>query len=573
MPPSIGAGDRSADPVRLGVRLLALLLLAALAPRVTGILWGGVHPDENIGMSAKVLTGQLIPDFHYYPPFLNYLCAAAFAGLYAAGRLLGFWWSAAEFRELYFVDQRPFLFAARAVTVLVGALAAPIAALVVAQLGVRRWGCVVIGLLVAVVPVHVQYSHFSKADADLATAVLAVAWAALRCTDRAPTLGALALLAVTIGLAGSFKHSAILFVGPLMLGVGFHWAVREGAGYRTAAIRLAGIGVASLGLWCVLNVGAVLDLSEFIRYQRVQALMSVKEWSPTDSVLGTGGVLVGFWTGPGVLMVVAWAAMPFVLKGFAARLLWGASLAGLVAVGALVGRRAPEYLFLPSTLLVVTLGGAALVSLASRPRAEARWGGRLALATAFLLGALGTARLALEAVAPTQTGQVATLIRSIGAPGEVRILAHETALLGVPVSEEAMRDQMARHVRLAERYSVTLPAQAERPGPEPAGAYYALPIPYAIGGLEEYDESQVDTIVPFAWPLQPEEFDLDRWIAAGFNVFVVAHEDSMLRSPVGVYREFFASIRERCDLVGVVPAGKPRFLESELKVYRVRRAQ
>lgn len=54
------------------IRPFLLLFLAALLIRLSGILWGGVNPDEAFGAAVKVLAGQIVPDTHYYPPLLYY---------------------------------------------------------------------------------------------------------------------------------------------------------------------------------------------------------------------------------------------------------------------------------------------------------------------------------------------------------------------------------------------------------------------------------------------------------------------------------------------------------------------
>ena len=80
---------------------LFLLFLLALAIRCVGLLWGGTHSDENPGAAARVLTGQLIPNQHYYPPLLNYIVAFGYAVMYVLGLGVGVWHSTAEFRDQF----------------------------------------------------------------------------------------------------------------------------------------------------------------------------------------------------------------------------------------------------------------------------------------------------------------------------------------------------------------------------------------------------------------------------------------------------------------------------------------
>src|SRR5579863_10290952 len=132
---------KEVGPVRIGLWWLIGLLLLALAIRCIGLLWGAIGADENISDPAKVLTGQLIPTSHYYPPLLNYLTAAGYVVLYAIGIPLRLWRNTAEFRAAYFDDPNPFLLVLRLVVAVTGAVAAPLSAAIAARLGLSRTSC------------------------------------------------------------------------------------------------------------------------------------------------------------------------------------------------------------------------------------------------------------------------------------------------------------------------------------------------------------------------------------------------------------------------------------------------
>ena len=197
------------------VAILALLFLFALALRLIGIDWGGAHDDENPAAAAKVLTGQLTNDQQYYPPLFTYLTAAAYAVLYAAGRVIGWWGSSAEFREVYFVDKTPFLIVGRAVTATLSATAAPLAALLALDHHVRKRDALIVGALVALLPGAIYWAHIAKSDSALGPAYLLILLTGFRLLDRIGSRGRALALGAALAIAVSFKQSAIFFIVPI----------------------------------------------------------------------------------------------------------------------------------------------------------------------------------------------------------------------------------------------------------------------------------------------------------------------------------------------------------------------
>ena len=98
-------------------------------------------------------------------------------------------------------------------------------------------------------------------------------------------------------------------------------------------------------------------------------------------------------------------------------------------------------------------------------------------------------------------------------------------------------------------------ASPEKARPEigRAGGYYVRGFAWLMGGLDELSPEEVKVVKPFAWPIQQEEWKLDYWIAQGFNIFVVGDEEIMLHHPVEVFRSFINEIKQRCDLMEVIP--------------------
>ena len=79
----------------VGTVSVLVLFTVAFLLRAVGADYGYFHGDERINEAAKVLTGQLVPEQHFYPPLINYLNAIGLAGLFGLGqpasRRAGLW--------------------------------------------------------------------------------------------------------------------------------------------------------------------------------------------------------------------------------------------------------------------------------------------------------------------------------------------------------------------------------------------------------------------------------------------------------------------------------------------------
>jgi hypothetical protein len=91
--------------------------------------------------------------------------------------------------------------------------------------------------------------------------------------------------------------------------------------------------------------------------------------------------------------------------------------------------------------------------------------------------------------------------------------------------------------------------------------------------------------VPYAWPIQEEEWDLDYWTTRGFDIFVPEADEIALGKsykfnmlvgqvagipPPRWFVRFHQQIEERCELVAVLPPARDLFGEVGLKIYRLR---
>ena len=559
----------SAIPV-LGLFAVALLV------RLAGVDFGYFLGDERINEGAKVLTGQLVPTEHYYPPLMNYLNAAAFVILFGVGLVLQFWDSLDGFRAQYFEDPTAFYIAARTVTALTGAALAPLFYLILRALDMPRRAAQVGGLIAALFPLAVFLSHIAKGDVALASSVIACVWAVVERhrTDR-PVYWDIGL-GVAVVLAVSFKHSAVFLLAPMMLGHAISLALATSLG---AMLRSAGMAVLTVVLlWPVLNIGIVLDLQNFLEYQRIQSVMSVRDdgLGPALAMMAAQTVDVALGVNP-VLAILgalfpAYLLSPFCQlprRGLLAGL-WAAMLTGTLIVASMVGTRQPEHLWIANfamLLLFATLIVADLVRQAGHgPTPSAGWG---LAAVVLALGVWGSNIVLGQALAAPYTGQVDILLADRFADRKIVTSGFHTRL---PQHRKAQQAEFARWDRLAKKYNSAMPEMA----PEriirvsAPGAIYYRNMPTALYGLENVSDDNANyQVKAHAWPLQHEEWQLDYWLDRGFEVFVVGDlQHQMANSGVGTIRDFYRDLDSRCETVQAFLARKQLFQEWPVTVLR-----
>src|SRR5262249_55631874 len=157
-------------------------------------------------------------------------------------------------------------------------------------------------------------------------------------------------------------------------------------------------------------------------------------------------------------------------------------------------------LFLPYALLVFVVGSITAVSLVFHDRLRL-----IGWATVVLIlgwSASGTVELVRQALRPPMKTRLANVISRIAEPGSTKILARTAEMVGLPIDPRAATEEWERHERLARKYKIELPSRAaERSGRQPRpGDYFIRAMPSVFGGLEAYDEGEVNIIKPFAWP-------------------------------------------------------------------------
>jgi uncharacterized membrane protein len=222
---------------------LACILAYALYLRLHGITWGlpfsFLNPDERVIVreSFDIAKGNPDPGFFLYPSLFLELVAALYVGI-------SFVWHpsfATSFldRGSLIVDAAPYLLAARLLVVAFGAVSVYLVYLLGAKAFSRPVGLLA-ALFLAVVPLHVTYSHYAVTDVP-ATAFSLLALVLLVKAAREPSLRMLMAGAFVAGVATSTKYNLGMLLVPAAVAawyvLGPLWTSRDGP---RALVRLVG---------------------------------------------------------------------------------------------------------------------------------------------------------------------------------------------------------------------------------------------------------------------------------------------------------------------------------------------
>jgi hypothetical protein len=552
----------------------ALFLLAFLV-RAYAADYGLFLGDERINEAAKVLTGKLIPDQHFYPPFINYLNGVAFGFLFVIGLAAGWWDGASGFQAQYFADPTAFYVTARLVTAASGALMAPLFYMTARSFGLDRGRSVAVGLVAVIFPLGVFMAHIAKGDTGLATALIALFWAIIVRLEAGRSLRIDALIGLFTVLALSFKHSAIFILFPLAIGLIVLLSRTEGTRQALASFGRAMLII--LVLWPLLNIGLVLELPQFIAYQRIQSVMSVQ--SPDQSALvGLVTVLrrsfeVIFGMNPVMSVLAILTPVLLVRSRFTPTqkltlgMIWVSLTIGTVIVAGLTGPRQPEHLWIANFAGFLLLGGVLLADQSRGPQRGVRAVAASLFAISAGFGLYGTAEVLRQAQAEPMHRTVGTYLAAEFP--ERRILTSQ--FLDIPQMREAQQLELDRVDRLARKYNIEVPPLAEERiiSSSAPDAVFFVNMPGTMFGLENVDDDDLTyEVQAHAWPLQKQEWVLDYWEGLGFSIHVVqdfpyyAYE-----SEPAMRRAYYQTLAETCRLLRVFEPAKPLFLESEVRVF------
>lgn len=556
-------------PVWWGRGLASVFALAMLV-RVTGLYWGGVYYDEAFGRGAKVLSGHIVPDQLWYPPLLDYLNAVAYAVLYGVGRLLGIWLNTTAFRSQYFDNRTPFILTARLVTGTLGAFAAPLATLIARQVRLSWRAALLVGVMMAVLPIGVIQSHVVKSETGMTTALLLTVWALGHKLADPDSRRADLLFGFASALALSFKHSAVFVLAGLWLALAVSLSLIPGRPVARVGGSLARAGLSAVFAWIPMNIGLLLDLKTFLYFQTMQQKLAQRPSSLKTFMQSVLPALASTHFGATLPVLVAGIAAPLVRRDRLTLWIWSTTMLGLAVLASIVGDRVPANFVLPFASLLCLLGGLTAATLLSRP---GLWRGAGLVATVLILGqeAIGTNTFLRQTLLPSSYVAAAQAIEKLAVPNQTRIMTNVPTKLGLPLTREVLREEYQRQVRLATKYGVKLPPTApERIGEQPGtGVGYHIHAYSTAGGLEDVPEEQFSEVKAFWWPLQKEEWELQYWLDRSYTLFVVENEPGVINSGPEPCQRFFQDMKRRGRLVADLPNHRPLLWEPSIRIYQV----
>ena len=247
---------REASDLRTSRIAVAAVLLSAVVLRLWGIRHGipyaiQVDEPEIVERAFNMMrSGSLHPHFFDYPGFSLYLQLIVSIARFIAGAIGGEWYSLAQ------ASVSSFYLWGRIVIALIGAATA----LVVYQIGMR-WGArhaLLAAGLMAVLPLHVRYSHFVLTDTPLTFFVALTFLLSLIAHERG-TLASFAAAGAASGLAAATKYNGGI---ALLMPVIACWMT-----HPLAPGRLKTIGAtvaASAGAFLLMAPYTLLDLPAFL---------------------------------------------------------------------------------------------------------------------------------------------------------------------------------------------------------------------------------------------------------------------------------------------------------------------
>jgi hypothetical protein len=438
---------------------------------------------------------------------------------------------------------------------------APIAYRFVRRLNYSVTEALAVSGLILLTPISVYLSFIYKGDPALATFTLLTVSLMVARVDTAKPVQVDIFLALSMALALSFKHSFVLYMAPLA--VAYVVSIAPLFGLRGTLMslgRILGVGLIS---WPLLNIGIVLDLKNFLEFQKIQSVMSITEGATLfDALALLIKRVTHLQSGLGYILPLLFLCFPIVAPASPYRRMllsiWGATVAAMVLVAFLVKLRQPEHLWVPFFVVVALFAAITIIELVRRSKTL----GRTVGVAAFAIALLGCVGIWQQTLARPITVEIAEVLKSRFAD---RKIATGMPLPTVLQSRQAQDYELARVQKTADKYQVELPPIAqERIIPtDRANARFIVPLPNPMSGLEDAkDEDLIGVIRAFAWPPQKEDWTLDLWLADGVDIFVVSNLPYLTTETSSqMLRAFYQDLENRCEIAAEFKPRKPLFLE------------
>jgi hypothetical protein len=249
---------------------LAAILVYALYLRLHGITWSlpfsFLNPDEGVIVREgfRIASGHPNPEFFLYPSALFNLLAAVYLGIslvwhpsFAPSFLV---------KSSFIVDPAPYLLAARLLVVAFGVASVYLVYLLGTRAFSRGVGLLA-ALFLAVVPLHVTYSHYAVTDVP-ATAFSLVALLLFVLAARERSLRFLAYGAFAAGVATSTKYNLGMLLVPAGVAAWYAFAPlwrREDGLRKLSRLALRHIAAPMALAFFVFSPFTLLDPLHFVR--------------------------------------------------------------------------------------------------------------------------------------------------------------------------------------------------------------------------------------------------------------------------------------------------------------------
>jgi hypothetical protein len=566
----------------------------ALALRLWGIGFGlpalyGPAEHVLVNNALALGTGNPIPLTFQYQPLFSFVLFGGFGVLYLLGAFLGLYQGASEFAVSYLTDPSAVYLTGRGLEALVGAATVVLTYRLGERLFSRKVG-VLSGLALAFLPLHAEYSHYTRPDVPTVFFVVLVLISVVSFLDSG-RIRHLALAGLWVGLGTATKFPAILWAGAVIL-AWVAWLVRERL--PPWKLRATGAGAAALGAFAAgLLIGFPYLLFEFDAVIRdlMYTVFNSTQIS-TEGTIGIGALRFGgYLLDPAVFGPTLAGAALVGLLSCAFRPTWArwVTLGAVIVYFVVMSRSAAKFWYiLPVTPVLALLVGVGIDSLATWiRRIPVRIGETATVAFVALIvlapAAASVVWTNLAFIAPDNRNVAKRWIEDHIPPGtRIAIDNYGPQLKPTAASLRARWEESARseHERtilgkeyVAEARSTYRRLMIEVAERSRTQTYDLLMVHQPTWKSSEAESTSAAAMASrntMVTPLYPEFFERE-----GYQYFVTSsHWYSRFFTPTGreafpSSHQFYSAIEERWELITTFPVPNGPTRSAEVKVYRI----
>lgn len=264
--------------------------------RVIGIGFGLpdiYHQDEPIIVNHAMAIGVGGWNTHFFvvPPFTIYFLFLLYGTFFSIGKVFGIFNTAKDFGLLFMHDPSFFYIWGRFFIGVIFGVLTVWAVWFLAKRFFSEKSALWAAFLLAIMPFHVQHSHYIYADIPLTLAVVGMLFMLLLIVEKPSALNYVSFGAFT-GWAISIKYTALYFVPVLLLA---HFLSKKNGSLKwNSLVLLLGSGIASLFVFALFAPFTFIDFKECLNQLTSQtgAEGSLGLWHHLGySIIGGTGIL------------------------------------------------------------------------------------------------------------------------------------------------------------------------------------------------------------------------------------------------------------------------------------------